>query len=157
MSEEQQEFGPGNPQAERMANYRDMYKGKKLKDLVILMQEAQIKKEKAEDLLKEINAEFDVLRFELVPGALEDAGVEKVTYEGIGRVSTTADLRLNLLKSDQPTFFKWLQKNKMQDLIQNTINSSTLKAWVKKRIKEGKEVPDVIKVTPITRASITKG
>jgi hypothetical protein len=157
MSEEQQEFGPGNAQVDRMVKWREKYKGLKLKELVILMDGAQRRKEQLEDQLKDINAEFDVLRFELVPGALEDAGVENVRYEGIGRVSTTADLRLSLLKADQPTFFSWLKKNKLDDLIQPTVNSSTLKAWVKGRIKAGKEVPDVIAVTPITRASITKG
>lgn len=153
----EQEFGPGNPQVERMAAWRGKHSGKSLKALVLVMADAQRRKEAMEEELKDINAEFDVLRFELVPGKMEDDGVETVNYDGIGRVSTSADIRLVLLKSNQPKFYSWLKKHKLQDLMTTTINASTLKSWVKERLKANKEVPDVITVTPITRASITKG
>jgi len=120
------------------------------------MAEYKLAKETAEHALKEINAHYDVLRFELVPEQMEEDGVEKLTLEGVGRISLTGDLNIQVLKQNRPDLFAWFKKNKLGDLIQSTVNSSTLKAWVKRRIEDGKPVPELIKVTPITRASITK-
>jgi hypothetical protein len=59
--------------------------------------------------------------------------------------------------TDQQHFYEWLESNNLGDLIKPTVASSTLKAFVKNRIKAGKDLPDaVLKVTPFTRASITK-
>lgn len=145
--------------AERKQVFRDKYaKVYDVKALIEAMHAAQERKEAIEDTLKEANAEFDVLRLELVPTLMEDQGVEKVTYEGIGRVSLTADVYVSTNKAKAPGLFAWLKKRKLGDLIQPTINSSTLKAFVRDRMKAGKEYPkDFLNVTAFTRASITKG
>lgn len=144
---------------ERKNKYRDLHKDERnLQTLVNRMQAAQAKKEDLEAQLKEANAEFDVLRIELVPTLMEDQGVENVRYEGVGRVSLTADVFVSTNKSLQPGLFAWFKKRKLGDLIQPTVNSSTLRAFVKDRIKAGKEIPEeFLNVTPYTRASITKG
>jgi hypothetical protein len=55
-------------------------------------------------------------------------------------------------------FYEWLRTSGFDDLIVETVNSSTLKAWCKEQQKMGKAPPDdLIKITPFTRASITKG
>lgn len=148
----------GNAHDERRMHYRKLHEGKDLHLLVRTMKNVQQEKERIEDTLKHLNAEFDVLRFELVPERMENDGVERVSYEGIGRVSLTADVRVTMIAPAKAKFFDWLKKHKLSDLIQPGVNSSTLKAWVKDRIKQGKEVPgEYLNVTPITRASITKG
>jgi hypothetical protein len=138
------------------AEARQKYAKLKLKGRIEKMNEFRIKKEEAEKALKEINAHYDVLRFELVPEQMEEDGTERITIAGIGRVSLTADIQVQVLKANQPALYDWFRSNKLGDLIVNTVNSSTLKAWVKRRIQAGELVPDVIKVTPMTRASITK-
>jgi len=146
-------------QQERAQAFRDKHKGANLRTLVESMQEVQRRKENLEKDLANVNAEYDVLRFEAIPTKMEEDGVEKVAYEGIGRVSLTADLRVSCLKAQKPHLFAWLRKHKLKDLITEDINTSTLKAWVKDRIKGAKELPpsEIMSVTPITRASITKG
>lgn len=149
-----------NAQQERMQAFRSKYKGESnLQALVRAMQAAQRRKEALEQDLKNANAEFDVLRFEAVPELMDTQGVERVSYEGIGRVSLTADLRIQTFAAARSSLFEWLTTNKLGDLITETVNPSTLKAWVKNRLKEGKELPpsELLRVTPITRASITKG
>lgn len=148
-----------NAQEERKQRYRKMYGSLPLPQLAKALQASYARKEEAEAELKEANDEFDVLRFELIPSKMEEEGVEKVTYEGIGRLQLASDIRIQCLAAQKPGFFTWLRKHKLSDLIKEDINSSTLKAWVKSRIKAGKELPpgDLVKVEPITRASITKG
>lgn len=125
------------------------------KELIRAMNQAKIRKEAADEAKKQADAEFDVLRIERVPSAMEDAGIENVRMDGIGRVSLTGDMWVKV--ADKTGFFGWLKKHKLGDLIVPQVNGSTLKAFVKDRIKAGKEVPDSLKVTAFTRASITKG
>lgn len=159
MAEFEDDVREGEARIERMQAYRDQHKGKTLKDLVLAMQKAQFRKVAIEADLKNANAEFDVLRFELVPEKMDEDGVERVSYDGVGRVSLTPDLRVNTPAGAKPNLFKWFKSHKLSDLIVPTVNASTLKAWVKQRMKEGKELPpsEMLNVTPITRASITKG
>jgi hypothetical protein len=116
----------------------------------------QMEKEEVEAALSLINAKLDTLRLEMIPAKMEEDGVERITYEGIGRVSLTGDMYTQVV--DKPGLYDWLEGNGFGDLIQLTINASTLKAFVKGRVKAGKEIPtDFIKIAPFTRASITKG
>lgn len=147
-----------NAHQERMQAFRAKYRGMKLKDLVEAMAAAQKRKENIELDLANANAEFDVLRFEAIPEKMEEDGVERVSYEGIGRVSLTADLRVATVNAKKPALFAWFEEHNLSDIIQPSINASTLKAFIKNCIKQGKPYPsELLTVTPITRASITKG
>lgn len=159
MSEFEDDAREGEARIERMQVYRSEHKGKSLKDLVLAMQKIQARKVAVEADLKNVNAEFDVLRFELIPEKMDEDGVERISYDGVGRVSLTGDLRVHTPAGAKAHLFAWFKKHKLADLIVPTVNSSTLKSWVKQRIKEGKELPpgEMLNVTPITRASITKG
>lgn len=135
---------------------RKQYDGMKLRELVEEMNVTRISKEQLEKQLALVNAAYDVLRFEKVPERMELDGVENVRYDGIGRVSITADLRVSV--KDKDGLFGWLKKRKLGDVIKPTVNASTLTAMIKGLIKKGGELPDeFVKLTPITRASITKG
>lgn len=147
-----------DPIEQRKAPYRAKWKGAALLEQVRQMKQLQEHKEVSEALLKEYNAELDVLRLETIPERMETDGVENVRYEGIGRVSLTGDLYVSVKAGEKESLFGWLKKRKLQDLIVPQINASTLKAFIKGRIKDGKEFPqDFLNVTPYTRASITKG
>lgn len=155
---EDERFEEQNAHDVRMQDARGKYKGMSLRDLVITMKNVQAAKDDLENQLKDWNAKFDVLRFELIPEKMDEEGVERVSYDGIGRVSLTADIRVATLAAAKPKLFSWLKKNRLGDLLREDINPSTLKSWIKQRMKDGKALPpdDLVKVTPITRASITK-
>lgn len=157
MNEQNDEVREQNAQVERMMRWRDHHKGQDLKTLVQAMADVRADKEAKENVLKDINAHYDVLRFDLIPTQMDDDGVDGVTYEGIGRVSVTGDVRVKV--KDKDGLYSWLKKSKMGDIISNTVNTSTLGALIRKRMKAGKSIPgtDVLEVTPIQRASITKG
>jgi hypothetical protein len=160
MSYEPEQEAPAaerHPVDERKQVYRDAHAGKSIEDLCKAMLECQQKKDELEEQLKEVNAAFDVLRLELIPAECENRGIEGLKIAGIGRLTLTGDMYVRPVADQQGEFFKWLRKNKVGDLIKETIAPSTLKAFVKSRLKQGKPVPDeFVKTTPFTRASITK-
>ena len=136
---------------------REEFKGLDLRILVGHQAEFRDKKAELERQLAKCNAYYDVLRFEMVPGKMEEAGIENVRYDGIGRVGLTADLLVSTKPGLKDQLFGWLKKHKLADIIQPAINASTLKAFVKGRIKAGKPYPaEFLNITPVTRASITK-
>lgn len=101
---------------------------------------------------------FDRIRLGLLPEAMAalDGGVRTINVEGLGRIGLTSDMYVSVLSADQQRLQVWLVENNFEDLIKETVNSSTLKAWAVKRFKEGKEIPEFVKLTPFTRATITK-
>ena len=126
-------------------------------DLVTAMAALQKHKEDLEDSLKAVNKEFDFLRITKIPGQMEDEGIDRITVNGVGRVSLTADMHVSVKAEKKAEFFDWLRDNGRGDLLQENINPSTLKATVKGLVKNGEEIPeDLLNVSPFTRASITK-
>lgn len=128
-----------------------------LKSLAECMMHWRAVKEELERKLAEANAHYDVLRFEMIPEKMEEMGIERVTFEGIGRISLTPDVFVSTKPGMRDKLFAWLRKHKLADIIQPSVNSSTLRAFVKDRMREGKEIPeDCLNVTPVIRASITR-
>lgn len=135
---------------------RKAYEGKPLEELAKIFQRGYAEKERLERELAKCNAYFDVMRFEAIPQTMDAQGIDKISYAGIGRISLTPDLQVSV--KDKPGLFSWLRKNKMADLITPVVNASTLKSFIKGRIRDGKKYPvETLNVNPVTRASITKG
>jgi hypothetical protein len=153
MSDETEDLGIFEQhKAEARAHYEGWTDPTKL---ALEMQKWQLQKEAAETVLKRVNAWLDVVRLELIPIAMEDAGITSVNIAGVGRLGLTGDLYLSV--KDKAGLYNWLNDNGLGDLIQPTVNSSTLKAFIKGRIKGGADYPeDLVSVTPFTRASITR-
>ncbi len=129
-----------------------------LVELVREMKAVQSAKESAEAVVKELNKKFDFLRITKIPQVMEDEGIPRLTVEGVGRVSLTADMHVSVREGQKEAFYDWLRDNGREDLIQPTVNSSTLKATVKNMVVQGEEYPqELLNVSPFTRASITKG
>lgn len=115
-------------------------------------------KEELQSMLKSpAEKAYDRLRFTIVPSFMEDDGITSLTVEGVGRVNVMDDIQCQV--ADKDGLYDWLREEDMADLIQNTVNAQTLAAALRKRLKEGKPMPPekAVKVTPITRAQITRG
>lgn len=138
-------------------NEYSKYDGMTLVQIIESMSTIQKAKERLEDELKLINKEFDFLRITKVPAKMEEDGVDRITVAGVGRVSLTADMHVSVKADMKEKFYEWLRDNGRGDLLQETVNASTLKAAVKGMYKNGEEIPDtLLNVSPFTRASITK-
>lgn len=148
----------GFKEEDRKAYFERMHKGKKAVPLAAQQVAVQNAIEYIDELHKVLQAEYDAIRMRLLPDAMEEENLASpLNVAGVGRVTITADLQINVPAENKQGFFGWLKKNKMGALVQESINSSTLKAWAKKRIADGKPIPsELVKLTPITRASITR-
>lgn len=137
-------------------NYSEHYSGKSALDLVKSMGNLREVKESLEAQLTEINKEYDYLRITAIPNKFDEDGIENLTVDGVGRVSLAGDMYVSIPSDMREEAYEYIDLIGKGDVITRSINSSTLKAMVKAMIKAGDEIPPMIKVTPFTRASITK-
>lgn len=106
---------------------------------------------------KMINDEYDQLKLKGLPDLMAELEMRTFTVEGIGRVQLAGDVYASIPADKKDDAFKWLKANNYGSLVQETVNSSTLKAWAKEGMTQGREMPeDLFKVTPFTRASLVK-
>lgn len=127
-----------------------------IKELVEQYLVLRTKKDKLEEELKIINQDFDKLRLETLPNALDEAGIRTATFEGIGRVSLTADLYVSCPTENKSELYDWLRSHGYDGLVVDYVHPSSLKGWVKERIEGAESIPEIVKVSPFTRASVTK-
>lgn len=136
---------------------REEYAKMPLRELAEEFNKLKGEKEQAEMTASFITAKFDVIRMESIPNKMEAEGVESIRLEGIGRLGLTADLFLSVKGEMKGALYDWLRENGFGELITDSVNGSTLKAFVKEQMKKGKPIPtECLSMTPYQRASITK-
>lgn len=93
---------------------------------------------------------------EVVPSFMAKESVKTITLVGIGRVTVSHRYSCSML--DKVAGIDWLKSNGHGDIVQETVNSSTLAAFSKSMLEdEGKELPeDIFKVGTSPFTSITK-
>lgn len=120
-----------------------------IKKVKIFLEEAKEEKASLQKL-------YDILTLDIAPEIMEREETESSKISGVGTVSIRSDIWCSCTKENKDKLKKWLEENGHGSMITNDVNSSTLKAFVKEQIKEGKEVPsDIVKVTPYSRVVIT--
>lgn len=93
-----------------------------------------------------------------IPDLMRAAGVKTITIEGVGRVTVSHRFSCSIILEKKAEAYDWLRANGHGDIIQETVNSSTLGAFAKSlSIDTGKDVPsDLFKVGTAPYTSITK-
>lgn len=121
------------------------------------MRVLQEQKDALEADLSEVNKELDLLRTKKIPELMESMELRNVTIEGIGRVQLAADIYASTREGKKDAAMQWLRDLGYDNMIQETYNSSSLKALLRRMLAEGVDIPDdIFNVTPFTRASIVK-
>lgn len=114
-------------------------------------------KDAIDEFEKPINKFYDHLRMTTVPDQMDEEGITKVAIDGLGTLYVSSDVNVSVLAGQKQASFDWLKANGLADLINSTVNSSTLKAAMKEEIRAGKVIPtDIYKITPVSRAVIKK-
>lgn len=118
-----------------------------------------LKEEKAhlEALLKTCNKDIKQLAEREIPEMMEENEIEKFSVQGVGTVSVTNKVFAYVKKEHQDEFFQWLRDHGAEDLIRESVHSSTLNSFAKEQLSEGKELPDYMSTTVIPTASLRKG
>ena len=133
----------------------NMHKTMSLPELASAMVSMRTEKEMMETELSDINRKYDLLRLNIVPEKMAEEDVTSLTVAGVGRLGVTGDVYAQI--TDKGVAFEWLNDHGHGDLIQPTVNSSSLKALMRQFMKDGTEYPqEAFKVSPFSRASVTK-
>jgi len=104
-----------------------------------------------------LQKEFDTIRLNILPEKMDEEDITNVTVTGVGRVVVQSDLYFSIPADRKEDAYHWLKANGHADLVQETVNSSSGKAWAKEMFKKGRPLPeDLFKVSPFSRAQITK-
>lgn len=155
--DEENESG-AESRAEAEERFMAAYQAAPTIDLVRRMAELRAEKDALEEKLKGVNLEFDIIRMKIIPERFDEEGIKNLNINGIGRVSLTPDLFVSIAAGKKEQAYDYLRDIGKGSLITPNVNPSTLKAAVKAMLKAGTELPEeLFKVTPFTRASITKG
>lgn len=126
-----------------------------LTDLYVLVREA---KERLAEATQMIGGLHDSLKFKHLPEALDREDTTSKTTESGYRITLTEVVRASIKSDRRPSAYSWLRENDLGDLIQETVNASTLAAFAKNYMREhGKDLPDnlfTVHVQP--QVSLTK-
>lgn len=122
----------------------------------------KFKEELAERVKTPLEKAYDTLRFGTIPEMMDSAGITNITVEGVGRCNVQDDVQLTVLEKDG--LYGWLIDHELEDMVTKTVNAQTLAAFFRKRLREAgenqeePELPssDLVKITPVVRASITR-
>ena len=128
-----------------------------LKTLVEEFSRLKTSKDELEEKLTEINKRIEILARQEIPNAMDEAGIQNINFEGIGRISLRGDVFASISADNKEAAYEWLEATGRGSLIKPTVNSSTLKAAIKAWILDGEQIPeDLFKVTPYTQATLTR-
>lgn len=129
----------------------------KLQELARELSQLKSAKDKIEDELSAINKRIEILARQEIPEAMDEAGVQNVKFEGIGKIYLKGDVFASIPAESRDAAYEWLELTGRGSLIKPTVNSSSLKAAVKEWLTQGEEIPEeLIKVTPYTQAVLTR-
>ncbi len=90
-----------------------------------------------------------------IPTLFSNRNLKTITIEGLGRVTVSHRYSVSML--DKPAGMDWLREHGHGDLIQETVNSSTLGAFGREMLEAGTELPErLFKTSTNPYTSITK-
>lgn len=101
-----------------------------------------------------IREPLDFLRLKKIPDLMDALLITTTTFAGIGRLQKASDIYAKTV--DKDASFQFLRDTGYEDMIKPAVNASSLKALLRRMLKEGIEIPECYKVDPFTRASIVK-
>jgi hypothetical protein len=140
-----------------MIDYKKKYAKSKLHNLGQALAKLRAQHAEIKEAAALVWAEVDYLRLTRIPEELETQEVTSVKIKGVGTLSTRIESSCST--KDKPALIAWLHENGYESIIsQDTINASTLKAFINNQIKAGDEIPsaEIVKFSPYEVAVITK-
>ena len=127
-----------------------------LKDLALEFQRVKQQYEDEKAISARTYAEFEVLRKQILPKAMDDMGLETAKVEGVGRIQI--GVQVSAKQVDKMALMTWLEANGHSSLIAESVNSSTLSSFMKVQIAQGEPFPDdsIVDFTTFEVASVVK-
>jgi len=120
------------------------------------LRELRDQKEKLEADLKDVNLSIRKLAEHQIPEYMDEHEIEKLSVSGVGTVYLTTKVYANVKKENQEAFFEWLRETGNEELIREAVHPSTLNAFAKEQLSEGKELPDVLEARLYPTATLRR-
>lgn len=139
-----------------MDHYIKMFENNDIVELANKLRGLKDLKEAQEADLKDTNMAIEAITKVLLPQKMDEQGIQNVKIDGVGRVSLRGEVYASILAENRELAYDWLRNTGRAALITNTVNPSTLKAAAKEWLKNGEEIPEFIKITPATVATLTR-
>jgi len=128
-----------------------------IQNLATRQREIQDQLDTIKTISTRLQKEFDTIRLNVLPEKMDEEDITNITVTGVGRVVVQSDIYFSIPADSKEDAYEWLKANGHSDLVQETVNSSSGKAWAKEMYKKGQSLPEnLFKVTPFSRAQITK-
>ena len=139
-----------------MEQYIEALKEMSVVELAGRLRELKDLKEAQEADLKDTNMAIEAIVNVLLPEKMDEQGIQNVKIDGVGRISLRGEVYASILAENRDVAYNWLRETGRAALITNTVNPSSLKAAAKEWLKNGEEIPEFIKITPVTVATLTR-
>lgn len=108
------------------------------------LRDLKTQKEELEAQLKDVNKKIRKLAEQQIPEYMEENEIEKLSVAGVGTIYLTQKVYANVKAEDREAFMDWLRSTGHEDLIKEQVHPSTLNAFAKEQISEGRELPEVL-------------
>lgn len=114
-------------------------------------------KDKIEEFEKTFNGLFEDYKNDKLPAAFEAEGIRSLPLNEGFRVGVSTTIRASIREGMKVEAYDWLNKNKLGNLITETVNASTLSAAVRHELEENnREFPDkFFNVMNVPNTSVT--
>lgn len=111
--------------------------------------------ESLEEKAKQLKNRRDVIRNGLLPDRMQEDGLKNFAVENIGRVALYPVLQVRQL--DKTVLFEMLRERGAGDLIQPTVNASSLKSYVTEQMEKGATFPEeAMSINAFLQARLTR-
>ncbi len=135
----------------------DEYEQMSVSELAATLKNIKIRLEEATALKSQLQKSYDFLSIDILPERMDEDGIETLKIKDVGRLQMSSDIRCAVPAANREAVKEWLIEHGHESMVSETINSSTLKAFTREMMREGKEWPEkLLKVTPYSRASVVK-
>lgn len=128
----------------------------KISELVEVLKTLKEYKVAAEEAKKAAENMYNALSIGILPERMEDEGI--VNLSGADhRVEVRSQLRVSCLKQNRKALHQWFKDHDMEEMVAETVNSSSLKSAVKNAMEDGTPFPaHLLKIEPYKQAVIIK-
>lgn len=132
--------------------------GMKATDLVGLYKDVRSATDGLEEAAKRLKGLKEELKAKHLPEAFEREAIKTMTLDSGDRVTINNRVVASIPAEFRNKAYEWLKTSGHESLVIETVNSSTLGAFARAEMEEGRELPDdLFKVTILSEASLTKG
>jgi hypothetical protein len=122
----------------------EKYDSMKVKDLAAELKRLKETAEEIGRLAKIYGAEYKFLSESVLPEVMDEQGIQTMKIEGVGRLQLASDIQCNVLAANRDSLKEWLVENGHASMVSETVNVSTLKAFIREQMKAEAGMPTSI-------------